>query len=198
MEWEYPLTRYVLRPVSIPLARRLVDTFVAPGTLTVLSLAAGLAASLLVFLGHLVVGTVVLVVSLVLDVADGDLARLTNRVTRAGAFLDSVFDRIVDSSFTLALILTDLDRLWFWGYLFLTGSLLVSYVRTRAEAVGVACKVGFASRDLRLIVLMASAFLSVIVREALFYAFVLLAILAFVTVIQRVAYTYPRAREGLA
>lgn len=122
------------------------------------------------------------------DALDGALARLYGEVTAFGGFLDSLLDRYADAIIFSGIVLGGLcDPLW--GLVALTGSLLVSYARARAEAAGVKMEaVGIAERAERLIILAIASFLSTVWREALSWAVVVLAILTNLTVLQRVVY----------
>uniref|UniRef100_UPI0026EFCB0A CDP-alcohol phosphatidyltransferase family protein n=1 Tax=uncultured Duncaniella sp. TaxID=2768039 RepID=UPI0026EFCB0A len=90
------------------------------------------------------------------DMLDGQVARLGNLVTRFGALYDSVLDRycelltlgalsfyLIENDYTIGALIT---------FLALIGSVMVSYVRARAEGVGLECKVGFMQRPERVVV----------------------------------------------
>ena len=90
------------------------------------------------------------------DMLDGQVARLGNMVSRFGALYDSVLDRDCEL-FTLgALSYYLIMNHWIIGalvaFLALVGSIMVSYVRARAEGVGLECKVGFMQRPERVVV----------------------------------------------
>ena len=90
------------------------------------------------------------------DMLDGQVARLGNMVSRFGALYDSVLDRYCEL-FTLgALSYYLIMNQWIIGalvaFLALVGSIMVSYVRARAEGVGLECKVGFMQRPERVVV----------------------------------------------
>ena len=81
------------------------------------------------------------------DIIDGRVARRTNSGSRRGAFLDSVVDRFADSIAYLGLVIFFRDSWVVWAVLFaLLGSLMVSYVRARAEGLGAQCTVGLLQR----------------------------------------------------
>ena len=121
---------------------------------------------------------------------DGALARLAEKVTPFGAFLDSTLDRVSEGvvlaghrlpagrrradSVDAALVV-----------LALLGSILVSYTRARAESLGVECKVGIMSRPERIILIAIGLFFNVLP----YVIYIMLALTAF-TVIQRVVHTY--------
>ena len=91
------------------------------------------------------------------DMVDGRVARQTNQVSVFGAFFDSVLDRYSDVAifFGLLVYYARADR-YFYVFLaafVMTASLMVSYTRARAEALGVECKVGIATRPVRVVIL---------------------------------------------
>ena len=136
----------------------------------------------------LIAATIFLLASGFCDALDGALARIYGEATVFGGFLDSLLDRYIDAIILGGIILGGLcDQ--FWGLATLIGSLLVSYVRARAEAAGVKMEtVGIAERAERLIILAVASLLSVIWLEALGWSIILLAILTNLTVLQRVIY----------
>ena len=100
-------------------------------------------------------GAITIIFSL-FDMLDGQVARLGNMVSRFGALYDSVLDRYCEL-FTLgALSYYLIMNQWIIGaliaFLALVGSIMVSYVRARAEGVGLECKVGFMQRPERVVV----------------------------------------------
>lgn len=122
------------------------------------------------------------------DALDGALARAFGTVTVFGGFLDSLLDRYADAAVFCGIILGGLCDP-FWGLAALTGSLLVSYARARAEAAGVKMEtVGIAERAERLILLATASFLGFLWSEALWWGVVVLAVLSNVTVLQRTIY----------
>lgn len=141
----------------------------------------------------LIVATIFLLASGFCDALDGALARIYGEATVFGGFLDSLLDRYVDAIILSGIILGGLcDSVpfgRFWGLTALIGSLLVSYVRARAEAAGGKMEtVGIAERAERLIILAVASLLNIIWLEALGWSIILLAILTNLTVLQRVIY----------
>jgi CDP-diacylglycerol--glycerol-3-phosphate 3-phosphatidyltransferase len=130
------------------------------------------------------------------DSVDGELSRRTGRASPAGAFLDSNIDRISE-----ALVLCGLA----WHYmpvsrwyamlavLAMVFSLLVSYVRARAEGVGRECKVGFFERPIRVVVLLLGTFVPL--RPAMPVALGIIAAGSLETVVHRLVHVL-RQRPG--
>jgi archaetidylinositol phosphate synthase len=145
---------------------------------------------------YLVVAASLILLSGLLDAFDGILARRTGKVTRFGGFFDSVADRYSDAVILGAIVVSGLcDPLW--GMAALIGSLMVSYVRARAEAAGVAMiAVGFAERAERMILLVAVSLGAYYRIEVLGYGIIILAFIANLTVLQRVTHFMRKVREG--
>jgi CDP-diacylglycerol--glycerol-3-phosphate 3-phosphatidyltransferase len=98
------------------------------------------------------------------DALDGTLARVSGRVSRFGAFLDSNIDRIEESIVFLGLTVyyAGLGNQWEIALILVVtvGSLMVSYARARAEAVGVDCRVGFMTRVPRVAIMIVGMILN--------------------------------------
>jgi len=143
----------------------------------------------------LILAPLLLLASGFCDALDGTLARLYGETTAFGGFLDSLLDRYADAVIFCGIILGGLcDPLW--GLVALTGSLLVSYARARAEAAGVKMEaVGIAERAERLIILAIASFLSVAWLEALSLGIIILAVITNLTVLQRVIYFHTASQK---
>ena len=134
------------------------------------------------------VGAVLFVIGSVLDILDGALARSSGKGTTFGAFLDSTTDRIGEA-FMLGSIALVFSRdgnevALAFAFAAVVGSLLVSYTRARAEALGLKGDVGIGSRAERVVVIVAGLVLAP--WGVLPWAISLLAVTAWITVIQRV------------
>ncbi len=122
------------------------------------------------------------------DALDGALARLYGETTAFGGFLDSLLDRYADAVIIGGIILGGLCNP-IWGLVALTGSLMVSYARARAEAAGVKMEsVGIAERAERIVIITIASFLNLAWSETLGWSVIVLAILTNLTVLQRAAY----------
>ncbi len=180
MDLRYPVTRYLYRPASTPMARLLSHTPVTPVQVTWASAALLTAGAVLFGLGMYVAGALLTLAGAVTDCADGDLARLTGRVSRTGALLDSVLDRWTDSAAILAIGLSDADRLGGVAGFALVASLLTSYTRARAQSLGVDAPDGIGGRDTRLLMIVVAA----LVGE-MFWGLVAVAAVGALTSVQR-------------
>ncbi len=184
MELKYPLTHYVYRRLSIPVARVLVHTPLTPNMVTVIATLLGFYAAYLIGAGSAVAGVGVLLLSQILDCADGDLARISGRVTKKGAYLDRVLDRFVDAALIIALIALNPSEYWLVGILAIVGTFLVSVTRIMAEAVGADCRVGIATRDFRILAIVVG-----VLAGQVYALLVFLALLGFITAIHRMLHS---------
>ena len=183
LDFNYPLTHYAYRPLSRPLAALLARTFVTPIQLTWLSAVFAGAGGVAFGFGLYALGVGLTLVGQIADCADGDLARITKRSSRSGAFLDSVLDRWTDAALVVGLGFSDPDRYGTAAALALVGAFLVSYARARAQSLGADCPEGIATRDVRMLILMLSALFDFIL-----VGLWTLAILGFITSIQRMVW----------
>jgi CDP-diacylglycerol--glycerol-3-phosphate 3-phosphatidyltransferase len=171
-------TKGLLESIVRPLAR----AGISPNILTVVGFLAILGVAWILAQGYeRLAGLLIIVVGL-FDALDGALARSTGKSTTFGAFFDSTLDRFAEIALYLGLLyLYRGDTLaTVLIYLTITGSLMVSYTRARAEGLGVECKVGLFTRLERLAVLV----LGLLLHRTLL-ALVVLAVLSNLTALQR-------------
>jgi archaetidylinositol phosphate synthase len=155
------------------------------------------------YLWLLLLATVLLLTSGFCDTLDGIIARSFQQATVFGGFFDSVLDRYADAAVYAAIIVAGLcNPVWgstwgtAWALAALTGSLLVSYTRARAEAVGIKMEsVGIAERAERMIILAIASIIAFFWLPALGYGIALLAVLANLTVIQRAMHVYKELKK---
>jgi soluble lytic murein transglycosylase len=191
------LSRYrePVRVWSDPVGRALVRLHLRPNHLTLLGLGISLLAAVAFVAGHLRAAGVFLLLAGLCDFFDGSLARASGQVTPFGAFLDSVIDRYSDLVVLLGIVVlfarTPNARGALVAMAGLVGSVMVSYTKARAESIGVECTVGVMERPERLICLIAGALLDLL-EPALW----LLAILANVTALQRIVFTWRATRAA--
>lgn len=146
---------------------------------------------------YLSLAVVLLLASGFCDALDGVVARVYGQTTEFGGFLDSVLDRYADAAVYVAITISGLcDALS--GTLALTGSLLVSYSRARAEAANVKMEsVGIAERAERMIILVLATLIAIFWQPARIIeaAIILLAIITNLTVAQRGIYAYEKLKK---
>jgi CDP-diacylglycerol--glycerol-3-phosphate 3-phosphatidyltransferase len=178
----------------------LVRTGITPNNLSWLGFSIAVGAAVLIATGHLFVAGFVVLAAGFFDMLDGALARRTNRVTSSGAVLDSILDRVSEAVLLLGILIFYLfsDSRSTLGILLvclaLIGSPLASYIRARAEAIGIECKIGLFTRPERVIVL-AVGLLASPINNALIIALAIIATLSFVTAGQRLFYVLKQTRN---
>jgi CDP-diacylglycerol--glycerol-3-phosphate 3-phosphatidyltransferase len=167
---------------------RLIESRLTPNAISLTGLVLNVVAAALVWNEMFILGGIAFIVGSVCDTLDGRYSRMSGKGTPFGAFLDSTLDRIEEGVVLTAIAVTfvdDGDRLATAAVVVaVLASLLVSYTRARAEALGVECKVGIANRAVRVIILSIGILLADI--GALEYAVYVLAGLGTVTVLQRI------------
>jgi len=136
---------------------RLIESRLTPNTISLVGLVLNLAAAALVTQKLFFLAGVAFIVGSIMDTLDGRYSRMSGKGTLFGAFLDSTLDRIEEGIVLTAIAwyFADTgDAIAAAACVFVAlGSLMVSYTRARAEALGVECKVGLASRPVRVVVL---------------------------------------------
>ena len=173
---------------------RLVESRLTPNAISLTGFVLNLAAAALVTQRLWVLAGLAFIVGSVMDTLDGRYSRMSGKGTLFGAFLDSTLDRIEEG-----VVLTAVA--WYFAdtghaipaaacVLTVLGSLMVSYTRARAEALGVECKVGIATRPVRVVLLSIGLVFAkgagIFDVELLAPAIYAMAALTAVTVVQRV------------
>jgi CDP-diacylglycerol--glycerol-3-phosphate 3-phosphatidyltransferase len=185
---------------------RLIESRLTPNAISLTGFALCVVAAVLVWEEYFFLGGIAYIVGSVCDTLDGRYSRMSGKGTSFGAFLDSTLDRIEEG-----LVLTSVG-----AYFARTGddlaaaacvlavlaSLMVSYTRARAEALGVECKVGIADRPVRVVILSVGLLFAkganIVDVELLAPAVYVLAGLSAVTVWQRIWHVRKALREAPA
>src|SRR5207249_7506396 len=166
-----------------------------PNHLTVLGLGVSLLAAGAFVTGRTRCAGGLLILAGLCDFFDGSLARASGQVSAFGAFLDSVIDRYSDLVVLLGIVVLFAQMPHARGAVVamagLVGSMMVSYTKARAESIGITCTVGIMERPERMICLIAGG-----VFDLLEPALWVLAILANLTALQRIAFTRRAMRES--
>ena len=180
--------------VLTQLVRWLTLSGVHPNALTLIGLVVNGVAAWMLARGEFLYAGLVILCAAVFDLTDGAVARSANKVTRFGAFLDSVMDRYSDLIILTGLLVhyARVDR---FSYIVLTavvmiGSVLVSYSRARAENLIPSCKVGFLERPERIVLLIIGALFDRMAAVLWVMAF-----LSNLTVVQRIVHTWKESRR---
>jgi len=177
--------------IITPLARAMVKVGISANAITVVGAIGSWIASLLFFTqGIFFIGTLVIALFLLSDLFDGTIARITDSEgTRFGALLDSTLDRISDAVLILALIVWAMENEVDWILplaLSMVFGFLISYIKARAESLGVSCEVGVAERSERLIVLLtATGLYGLGIDSAMIIGLWFLVLITAITVVQR-------------
>jgi CDP-diacylglycerol--glycerol-3-phosphate 3-phosphatidyltransferase len=174
------------------IVRWLALSKIHPNVLTFLGLVINIVATWLFAQGSFRWAGVVVIGAGLFDMVDGRVARATSQVTKFGGFFDSVLDRYSDLALYMGLLVyyASINR---FPYIVLTaiamtGSVMVSYTRARAENSIPKCKVGFLERPERIVLIIIGA-LFLRMAQVLW----VIAVLANLTVVHRMIYTYREA-----
>ncbi len=171
--------------------RAIARTGLTPNGATLLGVAVNIGVAVVLATGNLRIGGLLLLIAAPFDMLDGALARVTGTGSKYGAFLDSTLDRYSEVILFLGLLWhiqhdpTRADVRTILVYLCITGSLLVSYARARAEALGYDNEVGILARPERVVGL--GLFLLLGWTDVILW---LLAILTQITAIQRIVHVW--------
>jgi CDP-diacylglycerol--glycerol-3-phosphate 3-phosphatidyltransferase len=189
------------------IVRALARSRISPNGLTFTGLLINIGCAFLYGYGRFFLAGLLMILANLFDMVDGRVARLRNRVTRFGAFFDSVIDRYSDivvfvgimvfyardtsAHSTLYVALTGIA---------LVGSVMISYSRARAESLDIECKVGFLERPERVVLLIIGSLTEIGPTTSYFLhkmpqVLWVLAVLSHWTVIHRIYHTWHELRE---
>jgi CDP-diacylglycerol--glycerol-3-phosphate 3-phosphatidyltransferase len=170
------------------------DLRINPNVLTLIGLAINIGAAILFARGLFFWAGLVVLFAGIFDMMDGEVARRTKRVTKFGAFFDSVIDRYSDLLLLLGLVhyYAKLEEMFYVALtgLVVIGSVMTSYTRARAESLLPACKVGFLERPERIVLLIIGA-----LTNRMAPVLWVMAVLSNWTVSQRIWYTWRELRN---
>jgi len=165
-----------------------------PNVLTFLGLVINTWAAFLFAAGRFRAAGLVVILAGVFDMVDGRVARETNRVTRFGGFFDSVIDRYSDLALFMGLLVyyASINRFFYivLTAIVMTGSVMVSYTRARAECTIPKCKVGFLERPERVVLIIIGALF-----DRMAPVLWVIAVLSNLTVVHRMIYTWQEAKR---
>jgi CDP-diacylglycerol--glycerol-3-phosphate 3-phosphatidyltransferase len=136
---------------------RLIESRLTPNAISLTGFLLNVVAAVLVWERYFFLGGVAFIVGSIMDTLDGRYSRMSGKGTPFGAFLDSTLDRLEEGIVLTAVAATfarQHDQLAVAAVVVaVLASLMVSYTRARAEALGVECKVGLATRAVRVVIL---------------------------------------------
>jgi CDP-diacylglycerol--glycerol-3-phosphate 3-phosphatidyltransferase len=184
--------------VAAPIVKILSKTPLTPNAISVIGFGITIAAAVLAFTEHLLAAGIVMLIAGAFDMLDGSLARVTGRVTKFGAVLDSTLDRLSEALILLgimAVFVRDAKLLesLLAGFA-LTGSFLTSYSKARMEGLGIDCKAGLFTRPERVIVTALGLLLSGI-DHALLIALIIVTFFSWYTTIERMVYAWRHLKD---
>ena len=176
------------------IVRGLALSKINPNVLTFFGLVINMIAATFLAVGNFRTAGCVIIFAGLFDMVDGRVARETNRVTRFGAFFDSVLDRYSDIALLVGLLV-------YYGtinrpsYVVLTAivmaaSVMISYTRSRAENFIPTCKVGFLERPERIVLLIIGALF-----DRMAPVLWVIAVLGNLTVVHRMVFTYQESKR---
>jgi CDP-diacylglycerol--glycerol-3-phosphate 3-phosphatidyltransferase len=171
------------RDLVEPLARGLSSSRVSPNSITIAGLALAILAALAFAKGMVRFGGILVGISGLFDLMDGAVARVGRKQSNFGAILDSTLDRYGEIVLFIGLAVLFRHTSTLYGVMLaLGGSLMVSYVKARAEGLGFECHSGLLQRPERIIILLVGALLG---AGFLKWAIWVIAVLGNVTAIER-------------
>jgi len=173
-----------------PIAEFLNRIGIRPNTVTLVGLAGTIGCCVLIALDHMTWAGILLLIMGPVDAMDGALARLRNEASDWGAFVDAVTDRYSELFLFLGFLIYYMVHLNPTGillaYLAAAGSVLVSYVKARADASKLDANVGLLTRVERYLILIPSLIFSSIYPPLVLIAMTIIAIFANFTALQRI------------
>ncbi len=176
-------------------AELVAKTRISPNILTALGLLVALVTAWVLSTGHFFLGGFLVLGSGAFDMLDGAVARISGRSTRFGAILDSTFDRLSEAALFLGLLAYYANQGSFQEVVLvgaaLVGSMMTSYVRARAEVLGLKCEVGLFTRPERVILLA----IGLIFNQMLVILWII-AVLSNLVAWQRLFYVWQQLRKA--
>jgi CDP-diacylglycerol--glycerol-3-phosphate 3-phosphatidyltransferase len=183
------------RDYQTVMRNRLIESRLTPNAISLTGFVLCVVSAVLILQGWWIAGGIAFIVGSVCDTLDGRYSRMSGKGSPFGAFLDSTLDRMEEGIVLAAVAVqfaSDDDLTFIFDgdvavgvtALAVLASLMVSYTRARAEALGVECKVGIADRAVRVVVLSVGLVFGFL--QAIEPAVYLLALMAVITVFQRI------------
>jgi phosphatidylglycerophosphate synthase len=200
-----PELRARVRGLAEPIGLAFARVGLSPNALTVIGFLIACVAAVAAGAQLWFLAGVLVIVGGIFDMFDGMVARATGKVSKAGAFLDSVFDRwgegVVYIGIVAGCLFTGFNLGAVLAAAAMSSAFMVSYTRARAESLGFApgkgmANVGLAPREVRLVVLTIGVMLAGVSLSILAFALGAIAVLAIITTVQRIVVTLRQASSG--
>jgi len=192
-----------LKAMLLPIAKRITALGITANMITLVGLSVNMVAAFFLATGHLMIAGALVLVGGSFDMMDGAVARAATKSNTSGALLDSVIDRYSESLILLGALIYFYQLANLLGTILVfasvIGSILVSYVRARAEGLKIECKVGLMQRPERIIMLALGVFAQGAIVEyvswqsnglILVTIFAILAITSHITAIHRLVFSF--------
>ena len=188
--------RSIFKGILDPTGAFLNRTGLTPNAITMLGLLGTSIGAYIISQGRMTTGGIVLLLAVLVDALDGTMARLRGESSDFGGFVDSVSDRYAEFITFGGLLYYFLSLEDYTGvvvtFAATAGSVLVSYVKARAEGLGFTAKVGLLTRVERYIVL-----IPLLILDQPFLAVVIIAVLGNITALQRILYVRAQGHERM-
>ncbi|MDO8491384.1 MAG: CDP-alcohol phosphatidyltransferase family protein [Dehalococcoidia bacterium] len=185
--------------IAEPVARFIARSGVSPNTLTWLGLLLNIGVAAVLAWGHLFPGGFLVLAAGAFDLLDGAVARVTGATSKFGALLDSTVDRFSEAALLFGILVFFAKQNDLQGilavFLAMVGSFAVSYVRARAEGLGIECGVGWFTRPERVILLAVGLLLSPL-PYALPGVLWILAVMTNLTAGQRIYHVWKQTKKS--
>jgi len=183
-----------LDPIIIKLYRFFFkNRNINPNVFTALGLVFAYISCLSIAMGYNIIAGFALLISGFFDLLDGAMARISNKVTPFGGFLDSVLDRYSDMFVLYGIIVFFIKRSELFYCLItiiaIIGVAVIPYAKARAEAASIKCNTGILERPERIIILLIGLFFNLLP-----YAVIVIAVLSHITVIQRIVFVWRESK----
>ncbi|MEO0089062.1 MAG: CDP-alcohol phosphatidyltransferase family protein [candidate division WOR-3 bacterium] len=179
----------LISPLSF-LINFLIYLKISPTLITLSGLFFSIFTGYFYYKGNFLMAGIFLIFIALADTIDGELARKGERVSKKGALLDSIIDRLTEFFIFLGLFLYYQKLpITLLPFLAFATSFFVSYTRARAEGVGIECKIGIFERPIRMVLLIIGSFL---LKRYFHYLLIILIIGNFSTFLQRLFYSFKR------
>jgi CDP-diacylglycerol---glycerol-3-phosphate 3-phosphatidyltransferase len=182
-----------------------------PNTITLIGFIFNVFVGFLYLTGHFLWAGWVLIFAASFDFLDGRIARITNRVSATGGYLDSILDRYIDVILFGSLATYYRDTfVYYFALGAILGTFMVSYTKAKAESMGIECDVGLMQRPERIVMLGLGSIVSSIFQIAImpFYGpshnppqylliliIIIMAVLTNLTALHRIHYTWEKLRD---
>jgi len=177
---------------SLKIGKVISKLGISPNGWTFISLIFAIVAAIFIIKQNLLVGSIFFLISILLDLFDGAVARATGKVTKFGGFFDTVVDRYVESLIIFSLLFVSLPNLFLpiyvWLFVLLFGSLMTTYIKAAAREKGLVnedIRRGFLGRFERTVIIFLGLIIGSFIPIVLSWVIFILAILVNLAAIQR-------------